>query len=222
MIPKFLGNQESRGSGTRTRDVRRGARGSLPNQYCGTKPGRSCRWRGGNTWSLSSKRSPSARRILRLVSMRQFMPFSTLWMVRSATLALRASWAWVISRFSRISRTRFIRVALPPFVSMTSHSLVTRIPTRIHALVSSRQRFDRTVNFFSNNACLAAQSESGLAWVQALAPSIDAGPERTCTRRRRSEGWVRRPAADAQRAGRGQRPLEALERGVRSRSPARR
>ena len=37
------------------------------------------------------KRSPRARRILRLVSMRQFMPFSTLWIVRSATRALRAS-----------------------------------------------------------------------------------------------------------------------------------
>src|SRR6516164_6427083 len=38
--------------------------------------------------------------------MRQFMPFSTLWIVRSATLALRASWACVMRRFSRISRTR--------------------------------------------------------------------------------------------------------------------
>src|SRR5262249_51212557 len=50
---------------------------------------------------------PSARRIFRLVSIRQFMPFSTLWIVRSATRALRASWAWVMRRFSRSSRTRF-------------------------------------------------------------------------------------------------------------------
>jgi len=56
-------------------------------------------------------------------------------------------------------------------VSMTSHSLITRIPTRIQALVSSRQRFDRTVNFFRKNVCLAAQFESGPARVQALAPS---------------------------------------------------
>src|SRR5262245_45844063 len=61
----------------------------------------------GNTYSLSSKRRPSASRILRFVSIRQFMPFSTLWMVRSATRAFRASWAWVINRFSRSSRTRF-------------------------------------------------------------------------------------------------------------------
>jgi hypothetical protein len=77
----------------------------------------------GNTWSLSSKRRPSASRILRFVSIRQFMPFSTLWIVRSATFALRASWACVISRFSRSSRTRFMLIAFERLLSMRTHPL---------------------------------------------------------------------------------------------------
>jgi hypothetical protein len=54
---------------------------------------------------------------------RQFMPFSTLWIVRSATLAFRASCAWVINRFSRSSRTRFCRIVFDRLFSIPSHSL---------------------------------------------------------------------------------------------------
>src|SRR5262249_43167285 len=125
------------------------------------KPRESSSWRrwrrGGNTWSLSSKRRPRASRILRLVSIRQFMPFSTLWIVRRATLALRASCAWVMSRFSRSSRTRF-GCTLDPFASMPGTP-----SARAREAVASRlaRRFDQTPDFFRVDAALGPRTPKG-------------------------------------------------------------
>jgi hypothetical protein len=92
--------------------------------------------------------------------MRQFMPFSTLWIVRRATLAFLANCACVINLFSRSSRTRFRRTSLDPFPSIASYShgrsgSVENLPGK---RVDSAMHFVRTGKFFRENQALPVLS----------------------------------------------------------------